>query len=68
MQIEKERQHIQVLKDEIETQHRSVTSSIRYAKLIQNAVLPSKEILKESCEDVFLFYIAPSARTPVRLK
>ena len=56
VQIEKERQHIQILKDEIETQHRSVTSSIRYAKLIQNAVLPSKEILKESFEDVFLFW------------
>jgi len=56
VQIEKERQHIQTLKDEIETQHRSVTSSIRYAKLIQNAVLPSEEILKESFEDVFLFW------------
>ena len=46
--IEKERQHIQQLKSEIEAQHRSVMSSIQYAKLIQNAVLPSKEILKES--------------------
>ena len=54
--IEKERQHIQQLKNEIESQHRAVTSSIQYAKLIQNAVLPSKEILKESFEDVFLFW------------
>ncbi|MBP5683053.1 MAG: SpoIIE family protein phosphatase [Bacteroidales bacterium] len=54
--IEKERQHIQQLKNEIESQHHAVTSSIQYAKLIQNAVLPSKEILKESFEDVFLFW------------
>ena len=54
--IEKERQHIQQLKSEIEAQHRSVMSSIQYAKLIQNAVLPSKEILKESFDDVFLFW------------
>ena len=56
VQIEKERQHIQTLKDEIESQHRAVTSSIRYAKLIQDAVLPSEEILKESFGDVFLFW------------
>ena len=54
--IEKERQHIQQLKNEIETQHRAVTSSIIYAKLIQDAVLPSEEILKESFYDVFLFW------------
>ena len=54
--IEKERQHIQTLKDEIEEQHRAVTSSIQYASLIQNAVLPTDEILKESFADVFLFW------------
>ena len=54
--IEKERQLIQTLKNEIEAQHKEVTSSIRYAKLIQNAVLPSEEILKESFDDVFLFW------------
>ena len=54
--IEKERQHIQELKNDIESQHYAVTSSIRYAKLIQNAVLPSEEILKESFRDVFLFW------------
>ena len=54
--IEKERQHIQTLKDEIENHHRAVTSSIEYAKLIQNAVLPTAEILKNSFADVFLFW------------
>ncbi|MBR2199994.1 MAG: SpoIIE family protein phosphatase [Bacteroidales bacterium] len=56
LSIEKERKHIQELKNDIERQHKSVTDSIRYAKLIQNAVLPSKEILKESFQDVFLFW------------
>ena len=56
LSIEKERKHIQKLKNEIERQHKSVTDSIRYAKLIQNAVLPSQEILKESFQDVFLFW------------
>ena len=54
--IEKERQHIQELKNEIEDQHYAVTSSIHYAKLIQNAVLPSEKILRESFQDVFLFW------------
>ncbi len=54
--IEKERQHIQTLKDEIENHHRAVTASIEYAKLIQNAVLPTAEILRESFADVFLFW------------
>ncbi|MBR2104309.1 MAG: SpoIIE family protein phosphatase [Bacteroidales bacterium] len=54
--IEKERQRIEQLKNVIESHHRSVTSSIEYAKLIQDAVLPAEEILKESFADVFLFW------------
>ena len=56
LSIEKERKHIQQLKNEIEKEHKAVTDSIRYAKLIQNAILPSQEILKESFQDVFLFW------------
>jgi len=54
--IEKERQHIQALKNEIEAEHREVTASICYAKLIQDAILPAEEILKESFQDGFLFW------------
>jgi serine phosphatase RsbU (regulator of sigma subunit) len=54
--IEKERQRIEQLKNVIESHHRSVTSSIEYAKLIQDAVLPAEEILKESFADVVLFW------------
>ena len=56
LSIEKERKHIQTIKNEIEKEHKAVTDSIRYAKLIQNAVLPSQDILKESFQDVFLFW------------
>lgn len=54
--IEKERQHIQSLKTEIEAQHHSVTSSIRYAKQIQTAALPPENVLKEAFKDFFLFW------------
>lgn len=56
LSIEKERKHIQTIKNEIEKEHKAVTDSISYAKLIQNAVLPSQEILQESFADVFLFW------------
>lgn len=56
LSIEKERKNIQERKNEIEKEHKAVTDSISYAKLIQNAVLPSQEILKESFADVFLFW------------
>ena len=54
--IEKERQRIESLKNVIEFHHRAVTSSIEYAKLIQDAVLPAEDILKKSFADVFLFW------------
>ncbi|MBQ3618816.1 MAG: hypothetical protein II939_11745, partial [Bacteroidales bacterium] len=54
--IEKERQHIQSLKTEIEAQHHSVTSSIRYAKQIQTAALPSEDVLNNAFKDFFLFW------------
>ena len=56
LSIEKERKHIQKIKNEIEKEHKAVTDSISYAKLIQNAVLPSQEILQESFADVFLYW------------
>ncbi|MBO7597735.1 MAG: SpoIIE family protein phosphatase [Bacteroidales bacterium] len=54
--IEKEKQHISVLKNEIESKHYAVTSSIRYAQRIQLAVLPSEDILKNAFSDFFLFW------------
>lgn len=54
--IEKEKQHIALLKNDIESKHYAVTSSIRYAQRIQLAVLPSEDILKNAFSDYFLFW------------
>ena len=54
--IEKEKQHIAMLKNDIESKHYAVTSSIRYAQRIQLAVLPSEDILKNAFSDYFLFW------------
>ena len=56
LSIEKEKQHISQLKNEIEGKHYAVTSSIRYAQRIQLAVLPSEDILKNAFADYFLFW------------
>lgn len=54
--IEKEKQHIELLKSDIESKHYAVTSSIKYAQRIQLAVLPSEDILKNAFSDYFLFW------------
>lgn len=54
--IEKEKQHIELLKSDIESKHYAVTSSIKYAQRIQLAVLPSEDILKNTFSDYFLFW------------
>lgn len=54
--IEKEKQHIEQLKSDIESKHYAVTSSIKYAQRIQLAVLPSEDILKNAFSDYFLFW------------
>lgn len=54
--IEKEKQHIALLKSDIESKHYAVTSSIKYAQRIQLAVLPSEDILKNAFADYFLFW------------
>ena len=56
LSIQKEKEHISVLKRDIEDKHRSVTDSIQYAQRIQLAVLPSKEILQRCFADYFLFW------------
>lgn len=56
LSIQREKEHIAILKSDIEKKHRSVTDSIRYARRIQLAVLPPKDVLKESFADYFLFW------------
>jgi len=43
-------------KDIIELKNRDITDSIRYAQRIQNALLPSYEMLKESFADSFILF------------
>ncbi|KPK86892.1 MAG: hypothetical protein AMS27_04055 [Bacteroides sp. SM23_62_1] len=43
-------------KNVIETKNRDITDSIKYAQRIQNALLPSYEILKESFSDSFILF------------
>jgi len=56
LSIQKEKQHITLLKNDIEKKHRSVTDSIRYASRIQRAVLPNVNTLKNCFSDYFLFW------------
>ncbi len=43
-------------KAEIEEKNQEITASIRYAKIIQNALLPHPEFVKELFPDSFIFY------------
>jgi serine phosphatase RsbU (regulator of sigma subunit) len=56
VQIQKEKQRVQLLKNEIEVKHKNITDSIVYAKRIQDAVLPKVDVLAESFSDYFLFW------------
>lgn len=42
--------------DKLEDQSRRITDSIRYAKDIQDAILPSEEHIKKTFDDVFVIY------------
>ena len=56
LSIQKEKQHIQLLKNDVEEKHKNITDSIAYAKRIQDAVVPRTEILRDSLPDYFLFW------------
>lgn len=57
IQIQKDRQRIQLLKNELEFRHKSVQDSIAYAKRIQDAVLPREAILNDAFADHFLMWM-----------
>ena len=54
--IHKEKTRIDVLKREIERKHQDITDSIRYAKLIQDAILTPQEHLQTALPDHFILY------------
>ena len=47
---------IELQRNEIEDKNLSITDSIRYAKRIQDTILPSKEKIKKALKDAFVFY------------
>ncbi len=55
-EIEAQRDLVTKQKDRIEEIHEEVTSSIRYAQRIQEAVLPSNEQLNEILKQYFIIY------------
>jgi serine phosphatase RsbU (regulator of sigma subunit) len=50
--------NIEILKQQklLQRNHKNITDSIKYASLIQNAVLPSEETLKGLLPNYFIFY------------
>ncbi len=56
LSIQKEKERIAILKKDIEQKHLSVTDSIRYARYIQLAVLPSIDVLGQWFDDYFIFW------------
>ncbi len=54
--LEKAYLEIQSQKTEIERQNHQITTSIRYAESIQNAILPLASTFKEAFKDYFVYY------------
>jgi len=54
--IFKEKDRIELLKKDIEEKHHNVTESIRYAKRIQEAILPSAELTRHLLPQSFILY------------
>lgn len=54
--IEAEHEIVIQQKEEIEEKNNEILSSIRYAKRIQEAILPTNELLKELFEEQFVYY------------
>ncbi|NOY36859.1 MAG: SpoIIE family protein phosphatase [Chlorobi bacterium] len=56
-EIQKQKTEIEKQKEIIERKNIDITDSIRYAKRIQNALLPSLQVLKDNLKDSFVLYL-----------
>jgi len=56
LSIHKEKERIDILKKEIETEHKNVTDSIKYAKRIQTALMPIDESFEQIFEEYFIYW------------
>lgn len=55
--IENQKELVEQQKSDIEEKHKEITDSIRYAKRIQDAILPSKSSLDTYLKDYFVLYL-----------
>ncbi len=55
-ETKKAQSRLQFAYDQIETKNKDITDSIRYAKRIQQAILPDDRVLKQAFPDSFVFY------------
>jgi tetratricopeptide (TPR) repeat protein len=53
----KQKQVIEEQKHLVEEKNKEITDSIRYAKRIQNAILPPDKVVKESLKESFILYL-----------
>lgn len=51
-----EKEKLQTAYSEIDGKNKDITDSIHYAKRIQNAILPSESVIKQSINESFVFY------------
>jgi len=57
IEIRKQKTKIENQKDIIEQKNIDITDSIRYAKRIQDAILPSLQVIKDNLKDSFVLYM-----------
>lgn len=56
-EIEKQKEEIEKQRNKLAFQKKKITDSIEYASLIQHAILPPKEQIKDCIEDIFILYL-----------
>jgi len=54
--IHHEKERIEKLKEQIEYRHKEIIDSVHYAKKIQQAILPSQELISSFLPDSFVFF------------
>lgn len=56
-EIQRQKTHIEEQKDIIERKNIDITDSIRYAKRIQDAILPADKLLRDNLKDFFILFL-----------
>ena len=54
--MHKEKERIDLIKTQIEYRHKEIIDSVHYAKKIQQAILPSQELISSFLPDSFIFF------------